>query len=113
MWSVDVIIIDHVVTGIGELLLTDKPIVALLPSDGRLATEKARNLLEKRAIVSDNYDSFLEDINKLIIFDNDVSRDLQNHDFEKAYTIGDESKYPNNDVAVEVIKLAKSLKKNI
>jgi hypothetical protein len=61
MWSVDAIIVDHVITAVSEVLLTRKPVLVYMPSPER-ADPEARNLLQKRAIVSTTAEEFEQQV---------------------------------------------------
>jgi hypothetical protein len=57
MWTVDAIIVDHVVTAIGEVLLTKKQVLVYMPSSG-ISHAEARRCLQQRAIVSATPEEF-------------------------------------------------------
>lgn len=73
-WGVDAIIIDHVITALGEALLTRKPLLVYAPGSVEAIPElpDARVLLRRRASVAETPDQFLETI-RLFLDANDFS----------------------------------------
>jgi hypothetical protein len=59
MWAVDAIVVDHPITALGEVLLTQKPVVAYLPTPNA-SSPNAQKLLEERAIVAETPANFIE-----------------------------------------------------
>jgi len=61
MWAVDAIIVDHVVTAIGEVLLTPKPLLVYMPHP-HLSSPQAKMMLEKRATVAETPAEFVAQV---------------------------------------------------
>lgn len=106
MWAVDAIIIDHTITAIGEILLTNKPIVAFMPKDEFSATDAARELLSKRAYVADTVSDFEVKIRLLIERSEFHELENPNTEFLEAYCIGKESQVSGAIAARSVLKYA-------
>lgn len=60
MWSVDLIIVDHVGSALGEVLLTRKPIIVYDPRtpQGTQQTSDEKAMLRKRAFLAEDPESF-------------------------------------------------------
>lgn len=110
MWWVDAIVIDHVCTTMGEILLTNKPIVALMPDDGRRATNSARSLLSKRASVAKNIEEFELKVRLLLERAEFDELDEVNNDFLKKYVIGQQSLGSGREIVSFVMKCAQEFK---
>jgi hypothetical protein len=65
MWSVDAIVVDHVITAAAEVLITNKPCVFFMPSPTTQA-KRARKLLSARARVASTADEFVESVRGLL-----------------------------------------------
>lgn len=65
MWSVDAIVIDHVITAISEVLLTNKPVVAYMPQPNT-SSPQAIKLLRKRATVAETPEEFITEVRLLL-----------------------------------------------
>ncbi len=65
MWSVDAIVVDHVITAAAEVLITNKPCVFFMPSPTAQA-KRARELLAARARVASTADEFVESVRALL-----------------------------------------------
>ena len=65
MWAVDAIVVDHVITAVGEVLLTSKPLVFYMP--GLLTSQPhARAILQKRAFVAEAPSEFVYQVQALL-----------------------------------------------
>jgi hypothetical protein len=65
MWSVDAIVVDHVITAAAEVLVTNKPCVFFMPSQTAQA-KRARGLLAARARVATTGEEFVESVRELL-----------------------------------------------
>jgi hypothetical protein len=65
MWAVDAIVIDHVITAIGEVLLTNKPLLVYMPQPN-LASPQAIIMLQKRATVAETPAEFVTQVRALL-----------------------------------------------
>ncbi len=65
IWAADAIVIDHAITAIGEVLMTDKPIVCYMPQPSASAPEAAA-LLRKRANVAETPAVFMSMVRDLL-----------------------------------------------
>lgn len=57
MRAVDAIVVDHAITALGEVLLTQKPLVVYLPKPNAAGPDAVR-LLKKRAVIAETSDEF-------------------------------------------------------
>jgi hypothetical protein len=65
MWVVDAIIVDHVITAINEILLTNKPLVVYMPQPNA-SSPQAKILLKKRAAVAETPAAFMTEVRALL-----------------------------------------------
>jgi len=65
MWAVDAIVVDHVITAIGEVLLTNKPLVVYMPQLN-ICNPEAKTLLQKRATVAETPTEFIVQVKTLL-----------------------------------------------
>jgi hypothetical protein len=65
MWSVDAIVVDHVITAAAEVLTTNKPCVLFMPSTTAQA-RRARELVAPRARVATTPHEFVESVRGLL-----------------------------------------------
>jgi hypothetical protein len=64
MWAVDAIVIDHVLTAVGEVLLTRKPVVVYMPQPNA-SSPQAKTLLRKRVTVTETPAEFAAEVRNL------------------------------------------------
>ena len=86
MWAVDVIVIDHAITALGEVLLTNKRIVVYDPDpiEG-LELPDARDLLRRRASVATTPDEFEATVRALLDAGDFSELDRPDDSFLRAY----------------------------
>ncbi|GAB4407484.1 MAG: hypothetical protein Fur0044_00430 [Anaerolineae bacterium] len=65
MWAVDAIVVDHVITAIAEVLLTNKPLVVYMPQPNT-SSPQAIKLLRKRATVAETPEDFVTEVRLLL-----------------------------------------------
>ncbi|NJN98368.1 MAG: hypothetical protein HC875_31900 [Anaerolineales bacterium] len=84
MWSVDAIIVDHVVTAINEVLLTNKPLLVYMPKPNA-SSPQAKTLLSKRAIVAETPTEFNSGVRTLLQMGHYPEIDNPNTEFLQHY----------------------------
>jgi hypothetical protein len=65
MWAVDAIVVDHVITAVNEILLTNKPMVVYMPRPNS-SSPQAKTLLQKRAVVAETPAAFIAEVRTLL-----------------------------------------------
>jgi hypothetical protein len=84
MWTVDAIVLDHAITALGEVLLTDKPLIVYMPKlDG--VVSRAAALLSKRATVAETPFEFEAHVRALLQADQYTEVTKPNTEFLQAY----------------------------
>jgi hypothetical protein len=88
VWAVDAIILDHVITALGEALLTRKQMVVYDPylPGNTLEPPEAKTLLRKRAVVAETPDEFVEAVRSFLIANDFSEINMPNDEFLRAYS---------------------------
>ncbi|HEX3144482.1 MAG TPA: hypothetical protein VHQ64_10970 [Pyrinomonadaceae bacterium] len=84
MWAVDAIIVDHAVTALNEVLLTNKPMVVYLPPMLTL-DPAATTILQKRATVAETPGDFINAIREFLRPQRFSTVQSPNNDFLSLY----------------------------
>lgn len=87
VWAADAIILDHMITALGEALLTRKRIVVYDPGlpGHTLEPPEAKALLRKRAVVAETPDGFVEAVRTFLIANDFTEINVPNDEFLRAY----------------------------
>ncbi len=84
MWAVDAIVLDHTITALGEVLLTNKPLVVYMPHPASTVS-KASILLRKRAVVAETPLEFEAHVRALLHAGQYPEAENPNTEFLQAY----------------------------
>jgi hypothetical protein len=84
MWAVDAIVVDHAITALSEVLLTNKPLIVYMPKPNA-AGPQAKILLQKRAAVAETPDEFAAHVRALLHAGRYPELENPNDEFLQAY----------------------------
>ncbi len=85
IWAVDAIVLDHVITAIGEALLTNKPMVVYFPQ-AESPESQAKALLRKRAAVAETPEEFIKQVRAFLQAGQYTELKNPNTEFLEAYS---------------------------
>jgi len=111
VWVVDAIILDHMITALGEALLTRKRIIVYDPylPGNTLEPPEAKELLRKRAIVAETPDEFVEEVRTFLIANDFTEINLPNDEFLRAYSTHKNDGLSAQRAVDEIIRTARNL----
>jgi|GEM_PF-2276058 len=85
IWAADAIIVDFPSTGLLEALLTDSRILCYADNRSLLMTRTAKELLGRRATLTETPEAFLQELRRFLAAGNFAKESPANRDFLKAY----------------------------